>query len=318
MEINFQHVSFNYLDTDASHTLDDVSFKINSKDEFVALVGHTGSGKSTIAQLMNVLLLPSLGQITIFSRNVVKKRKKILKLRLKKNDLKYNEHTLKGLFHLYTKNIYMKNLHEIRMNVGLVFQFPEYQLFESTVIKDIAFGPKNFGKSNEESLLLAKEAASLVGLDESLFQKSPFSLSGGQMRRVAIAGILAMNPSILILDEPTVGLDPLGKIELMNLLSNIQEKTHKTIIMISHDMNIIAKHATRILVMKQGKLVYDGCKTTLFENEEMLHEFNLELPSCSLLAKELKQQGLINYTHLPLSKEELIDIICHQEEKTYE
>lgn len=151
-------------------------------------------------------------------------------------------------------------LKPVREHVGLVFQFPEYQIFESTVLEDIMFGPKNFGKSKEEAKQLAIQAAHRIGINDEILERSPFTLSGGQMRRVAIAGAMAINPDILILDEPTVGLDPKGKDELMNLLVHMHNETHKTIIMISHDMDIVASYAKRILVMDQGKLIYDGDK----------------------------------------------------------
>ena len=171
------------------------------------------------------------------------------------------------------------------------------------------FGPKNFGLSDEEATRAAKKACAIVGLPKDVLEKSPFSLSGGQMRRVAIAGILALNPDIIVLDEPTVGLDPKGKEELMNLLVNIQRDTSKTIIMITHDMNVVGKYAKRVIVMDQVILVFDGNKRDLFENIDRLHQFNLDLPTSSNLAIKLKEKGLINYTHLPLSKEELETVI---------
>ncbi|MFR7881889.1 MAG: ATP-binding cassette domain-containing protein [Christensenellales bacterium] len=192
------------------------------------IVGHTGSGKSTLVQHMNGLLLATSGRVEVFNINVIRSKKIKLK--------------------------------PVREHVGLVFQFPEYQIFESTVLEDIMFGPKNFGKSKEEAKQLAIQAAHRIGINDEILERSPFTLSGGQMRRVAIAGAMAINPDILILDEPTVGLDPKGKDELMNLLVHMHNETHKTIIMISHDMDIVASYAKRILVMDQGKLIYDGDK----------------------------------------------------------
>lgn len=191
----------------------------------------------------------------------------------------------------------------------MVFQFPEYQIFESTVLEDIMFGPKNFGKSKEEAKQLAIQAAHRIGINDEILERSPFTLSGGQMRRVAIAGAMAINPDILILDEPTVGLDPKGKDELMNLLVHMHNETHKTIIMISHDMDIVASYAKRILVMDQGKLIYDGDKKGLFADEEFLRQHNLDLPVISTIAKGLKAKGFIQYDQLPLTKDELYDII---------
>ena len=171
------------------------------------------------------------------------------------------------------------------------------------------FGPKNFGKSKEEAKQLAIQAAHRIGINDEILERSPFTLSGGQMRRVAIAGAMAINPDILILDEPTVGLDPKGKDELMNLLVHMHNETHKTIIMISHDMDIVASYAKRILVMDQGKLIYDGDKKGLFADEEFLRQHNLDLPVISTIAKGLKAKGFIQYDQLPLTKDELYDII---------
>ena len=258
---------------------------------------------------MNALLLPTAGQITVFNKSVVKHVKRPLKLNTNKNRLKYNFINNNKLFARGNKLIYSSNLKTLRKHIGLVFQFPEYQLFESTVLKDVMFGPKNFGLTEEEAMKQAKKACKVVGLPDDCLEKSPFSLSGGQMRRVAIAGILALNPDIIVLDEPTVGLDPKGKEELMNLLVNIQKETSKSIIMITHDMNVVGKYAKRVIVMDQGNKVYDGGKRELFENLTRLHQFNLDLPTSGMLATKLKEKGLINYTHLPLSKEELETVI---------
>lgn len=277
MGINFQNVDFKYSKKASYKQLDQVSLNINEKDEFVMIVGHTGSGKSTLVQHMNGLLLATSGRVEVFNINVIRSKKIKLK--------------------------------PVREHVGLVFQFPEYQIFESTVLEDIMFGPKNFGKSKEEAKQLAIQAAHRIGINDEILERSPFTLSGGQMRRVAIAGAMAINPDILILDEPTVGLDPKGKDELMNLLVHMHNETHKTIIMISHDMDIVASYAKRILVMDQGKLIYDGDKKGLFADEEFLGRHNLDLPVISTIAKGLKAKGFIQYDQLPLTKDELYDII---------
>ena len=308
MGINFQRVSYKYA-YNSPLTLNEVSFDISKTNELICILGHTGSGKSTLVQNMNALLLPTSGQITVFGKNVVKKVKHPYKLNTKKNRLKYNFEDNKKLFTRANKLIYSSNLKDLRKHIGLVFQFPEYQLFESTVLKDVMFGPKNFGLSDEEATKAAKKACSLVGLPKDIYEKSPFSLSGGQMRRVAVAGILALNPDIIVLDEPTVGLDPKGKEELMKLLLQIQQDTNKTIIMITHDMNVVAEYAKRVMVMDNGHLVFDGNKRDLFENIDRLHEFNLDLPTSARLATKLKEKGLITYTHLPLTKEELETVI---------
>ena len=226
---------------------------------------------------MNALLIPSSGKIDIFDLTIKPKTKIKLKT--------------------------------IRQKIGLVFQFPEYQLFEDTVLKDISFGPKNFGKTKEEALSLARVAARDAGVEESLLEKSPFNLSGGQMRRVAIAGILASNPDVLILDEPTVGLDPVGKENLMMLLTDIREKTNKTIIMITHDMNNVARFATRVIVLSHGDIVFDGTPKALFNDFSILEKYNLGLPECAKYAHALKEKGLISYNEIPITKEELLDII---------
>ena len=277
MGINFQNVDFKYSKKASYKQLDNVNLRINEKNEFVMIVGHTGSGKSTLVQHMNGLLLATCGKVEVFNINVIRSKKIKLK--------------------------------PIREHVSLVFQFPEYQIFESTILEDIMFGPKNFGKSKDEAKELAIKAAHLVGINDDILDRSPFTLSGGQMRRVAIAGAMAIDPDILILDEPTVGLDPKGKDELMNLLVKMHNETHKTIIMISHDMNIVASYAKRILVMDQGKLIYDGNKEELFTDEEFLKAHNLDLPVISTIAKGLKAKGLINYDKLPLTKDELYNII---------
>ena len=277
MGINFQNVDFKYSKKASYKQLDQVSLNIDEKDEFVMIVGHTGSGKSTLVQHMNGLLLATSGRVEVFNINVIRSKKIKLK--------------------------------PVREHVGLVFQFHEYQIFESTVLEDIMFGPKNFGKSKEEAKQLAIQAAHRIGINDEILERSPFTLSGGQMRRVAIAGAMAINPDILILDEPTVGLDPKGKDELMNLLVHMHNETHKTIIMISHDMDIVASYAKRILVMDQGKLIYDGDKEGLFADEEFLRQHNLDLPVISTIAKGLKAKGFIQYDQLPLTKDELYDII---------
>ncbi len=307
MGINFQNVSFKY-NYNGPYSLKDINLHIDACGEFICILGHTGSGKSTLVQHMNALLLPVKGQITCFSKDIVKKIKHPIKLNTKNNRLKYDINSGKCLVKV-DKLVYNSNLLEIRKHIGLVFQFPEYQLFETTVLKDVMFGPKNFGLSEEEAKSAAIEACKLVGLTPDLLEKSPFSLSGGQMRRVAIAGILALNPDVIILDEPTVGLDPIGKEELMKLLISIQRSTNKSIIMITHDMNIVGEYAKRVIVMDQGTIVYDGDKRTLFEDVDKLHKFNLDLPNSANLALKLKDKGLITYKHLPLSKQELETVI---------
>ena len=277
MGINFQNVTFKYSKKASKNILNNINLSFEKNDEFVMIVGHTGSGKSTLVQHMNALLLPTSGEVHIYDK-VVKPKTKI-KLKL------------------------------IREKIGLVFQFPEYQLFEDSVIKDISFGPKNFGKTKEEANELAIKAAQAAGVNEELLEKSPFNLSGGQMRRVAIAGILASDPEVLILDEPTVGLDPVGKDNLMNLLVDIQKKTSKSIIMITHDMDNVARFAKRVIVLNKGVVVFDGTPQSLFDNQLLLKEHNLALPECAKYAQALKEKGLIDFKHIPITKEKLLDVI---------
>ena len=308
MGIDVQNIKFKYAPLDKD-VLKGVTFKVNKENELIFILGHTGSGKTTLVQNMNALLLPYDGNIKIFDQNVIKKRSHRIRLNTKKNQIRYNFTSNHKLFAKSNMLIYNPNLKALRKHIGLVFQFPEYQLFESTVLKDVMFGPKNFGYKEDEALSLSKKALSLVGISESYYDKSPFLLSGGQMRRVAIAGILAINPDIIILDEPTVGLDPKGKQNLMALLTHIQKESNKSIIIISHDMNIVGQYAKRVVVMDKGKKVYDGSPRALFSNEELYLKYNLSLPTPSALAKELKNRGLINYNKLPLSKKELEDVI---------
>ena len=276
MGINFSNVGFTY-DVKASKTLNNINLKINKNNEFITILGHTGSGKSTLVQLMNALNLPTSGTIEVMGTIVEKDNKPLLK--------------------------------PIRKSVGLVFQFPEYQLFEETVLKDVMFGPKNFYKGKVDEKEMALKALKMVSLDESLYDRSPFNLSGGQMRRVAIAGILASAPDILVLDEPTVGLDPRGKTELMEMLVQIQKDTNKSIIMITHDMNVVARYAKRCIVLNNGKIVYDGPKNEMFENRDFLLEHNLDIPDITKLANSLKNKGLITFKKPPLTKEELFEVI---------
>lgn len=275
MGINFQNVSYKYSKKASKDAIFNINLEISEKDEFIFIVGHTGSGKTTLVQHLNALLLPNEGKL-FFNNELIKKGKSI----------KY-----------------------IRKQVGLVFQFSEYQLFEDTVIKDVMFGPKNFGLSKEDAYNAAIKSCELVNIPKDIYDKSPFALSGGQMRRVAIAGVLASNPDILVLDEPTVGLDPLGKRELLQLLEDIRKETHKTIVVISHDMDIVAKHATRVIVLSNGEIVFDGKPKALFNDPIVINKYSLDLPNSAKLASELKLKGLINFDSLPLSKEELIKLI---------
>ena len=239
MGIKFNEVSFFYekkkKNVIVPAAISDINLEFNTKDEFVTIVGHTGSGKSTLIQHINGLILPSKGEVLV-NDSVLSPRNKKLKLK------------------------------PIRKQIGFVFQFPEYQLFEETVLKDIIYGPKNFGIDTNEAVVRAKKIARELNISDIL-DKSPFNISGGQMRKVAIAGILAYNPDILLLDEPTRGLDPLGAKEIMDFFKRLQVEEHKTIIMITHDMDLVYEYSTRVIVMNEGKVSFDGKKEELFTNE---------------------------------------------------
>ena len=243
----------------ASKAIDDISFEIKDND-FVGLIGHTGSGKSTLIQHLNGLLKPSSGEIIVNGFNITDK------------DL---------------------NLTEIRKRVGIVFQYPEYQLFEETVEKDIAFGPGNLGLDEEEISKRVRKSMEAVGLDyETYKDKSPFDLSGGQKRRVAIAGVIAMNPELLILDEPTAGLDPGGRDEIFNLIKKLHRDNNITIILSSHSMDDMAKLAQTIIVMNHGKIEFMGTPREVFTSHAArLREIGLDVPQVLELATKLRQKG---------------------------
>lgn len=240
MGISFNNVSHFYPGLkkhDYTIALDNINLNINATSEFVAIVGKTGSGKSTLIQHMNALMLPSKGDVKIFDYVITPKKRKNPKLKM------------------------------VRKKVGFVFQFPEYQLFEETVLKDIMFGPKNFGFKEKEAKEKALDVCKILKIDDAILSKSPFNLSGGQMRKVAIAGVLAYDPDIILLDEPTRGLDPKAQIEIMEIFYDIFKTTNKTFILITHDMNLVYKYATRVVVMNDSKISYDGNKKDLFSSD---------------------------------------------------
>ncbi len=253
-------------------SLKDIHLQIELKDEMIAFVGHTGSGKSTLVQLLNALLYPTKGRVEI------KDQKESFLLEKKFKHQEQIEETKKYRKWL-RKPIPVKfKLKSLRKKIGLVFQFPEYQIFEETVLKDIMFGPKNFSVSSEDALKRAQEIANIMGITD-LLDQSPFTLSGGQMRKVAIAGILASNPDVLILDEPTVGLDPKTKADLLQFLVELKNKFHKTIILITHDMDVVAQYIERVIVLKQGNIMYDGSKVDLFKQKDIIESCHLDYPT---------------------------------------
>ncbi|MBR4580145.1 MAG: energy-coupling factor transporter ATPase [Lachnospiraceae bacterium] len=259
MQIEAKNLSYVYEANTAMSVkaLDDVSIRIPS-GQFVGIAGHTGSGKTTLVQLLDKLLTPSSGTVLLDGEDIFSK--------------KYD-----------TK--------KLRRSVGIVFQYPEYQLFAETVIKDVSFGPKNLGLSEKEAVGNASEALKKVGIDEADFQLSPFELSGGQRRRAAIAGVLAMHPSILILDEPTAGLDPQGRDEILNMLKNFN-KDGMTVILVSHSMEDIALYADRLIVLDKGKVLFDADTKEVFSHVEKLEEIGLAAPQVTYLMRDLKAAGL--------------------------
>ena len=235
-----------------------MSFDVNG-GEFLGIIGHTGSGKSTLIQHLNGLLQPTAGEILLRGKNIWAEPKKI---------------------------------REVRFKVGLVFQYPEYQLFEETVYKDIAFGPANQGKTGDELDYAVREAAKLVGIRDDQLEKSPFELSGGQKRRVALAGVLAMEPEVLVLDEPTAGLDPAGRENLMANIRDYHRNKGKTIILVSHSMDEIARNVDRILVLKNAHVLMQGTPAEVFARGEELLSAGLDVPQITRIAMELKRRGV--------------------------
>ena len=283
MAIKFEQVNFNYKSMDGKdfRALKDINLEIASKGEFITLIGETGSGKSTLVQHMNALVKPTSGEVTVYGVKVYQD--------VKKKDSKVK-------------------LNPLRQKVGLVFQFPDYQLFEETVQKDIIFGPKNFGVSEEESIERAKKYIKLVGLDDSYLERSPFNLSGGEKKRVSIAGILAMEPDILVLDEPTSGLDPKGRDSLLDLFTEIHREVDNTVIIITHDMNTVYKYSTRVLVMNNGELVYDGTAGKLFKSDK-LEEWNLDLPEIIEISRQLEEKLNVKFKETPHTIDELYELV---------
>lgn len=275
MEIQFKNVSYTYQPETPfeKEVLHQINLTIES-GSYTAIVGHTGSGKSTLIQHLNALKIPTQGAVYLDD------------FEIKANK---NYESLKG----------------VREKVGVVFQFPEAQLFEETIAKDIAFGPQNFGVSEEESLKKAKDALESVGLDESFMERSPFDLSGGQMRRVAIAGVLVMEPEVLVLDEPTAGLDPQGQKEMMDLFKKLHDEKNITIILVTHQMEDVAEYADQMLVLDEGKLVAQGSPSKIFKDEQWLQSVQLDLPHSVSFAKKLEEKIGWEFEEIPLNLNQL-------------
>ena len=259
MSISLEKVSYIYEDNSylKKPALIDVDLEIG-EGEFIGIIGHTGSGKSTLIQHLNGLMEPTKGHVYFEGKNI------------------------------HAQDYDIKSL---RGKVGLCFQYPEHQLFETTILEDVCFGPMNFGASKEEALQAAKEALKDVGVPKELFEKSPFELSGGQKRRVAIAGILAMKPKYFILDEPTAGLDPEGRVHLLNLLKRLNREQSITVILVSHSMEDIASYVERMIVMNRGRLEFDGSREEVFSHQKELEQMGLSVPFFRYLANDLKDRG---------------------------
>ncbi|MCD8325275.1 MAG: energy-coupling factor transporter ATPase [Lachnospiraceae bacterium] len=260
MMLKLEHVNYEYGQGTEMvvHALQDINLEIKD-GEFIGLIGHTGSGKSTLVQHLNGLIRATSGNIYLDGESI------------------------------YADGFPMK---ELRRKVGLVFQYPEHQLFEVDVLSDVCFGPKNMGMTEEQAKEEAKAALSLVGLGEEYYTRSPFELSGGQKRRTAIAGVLAMKPKVLILDEPTAGLDPQGREEILNLVASLREKTGMTVVLISHSMEDVAQYVSRIVVMNHGRIAYDGKPQEVFRHYEELEQIGLAAPQVTYAMYGLKKLGL--------------------------
>ncbi len=282
MEIRFKNVNFTYQpDTPFENkVLHDINFTIED-GSYTAIVGHTGSGKSTLLQHLNALKVPTTGSVWLGDYEVNASRKQ-------------------------------KDLNRIRKEIGVVFQFPEAQLFEETIGQDIAFGPQNFGVSEEEALELAREILPVVGLDESFMDKSPFDLSGGQMRRVAIAGVLVMKPSVLVLDEPTAGLDPKGQLEMMDLFNRLHKEEGITIVLVTHQMEDVAIYADNMIVLDAGRVVDEGSPRSVFRNQKWLQSIQLDVPQTVEFANAIAQKKGWEVEKIPLTLDELADGIIRR------
>lgn len=261
MAISFQKITYIYdAGMPYAHAaINDIDLELE-EGKITAIIGETGSGKSTLVQHLNALLLPNKGRLVILDHEIESDKKN-------------------------------RGLKSLRKDVGLVFQFSEYQLFEETILKDVAFGPKNFGDDEETALNKAKKALKLVGIPESYYERSPLELSGGQKRRVAIAGIIAIEPKILVLDEPTAGLDPAGAMEMINLFISLNKNMGTTIIIVSHDNEVVYNYADNVVLMADGSVRYSGDTLSLFNNDELVNQFNLLEPRLVKLKRELREKG---------------------------
>ncbi len=280
MSLKLENVNYVYSEGTAYQIQALKNINLEIKDgQFIGVIGHTGSGKSTLIQHLNGLVKASSGAIYFNGKNI------------------YDE----GY-----------NFRELRSHVGLVFQYPEHQLFEATILDDVCFGPKNQGLSKEETVSRAKEALESVGIPEKLYDQSPFDLSGGQKRRVAIAGVLAMRPEVLILDEPTAGLDPAGRDEILDLIARMHRERKITVILVSHSMEDVAKYVERIIVMNHGQVMFDGTPREVFHHYKELEQVGLAAPQVTYLMHELKEKGLdvnTEATTVAEARESLLEVL---------
>lgn len=283
MSIKIEHLSYVYSEGTAyeKYALKDINLTIPD-GEFVGIIGHTGSGKSTLIQHLNGLLKATKGVITFNGENI------------------------------YEKGYPMRAL---RSQVGLVFQYPEHQLFEVDVLSDVCFGPKNQGLSDAECKKRALEALKLVGLKEKYYHSSPFELSGGQKRRVAIAGVLAMKPKVLVLDEPTAGLDPKGRDEILDQIDELHKKSDLTVILVSHSMEDVARYADRIIVMNKGQVMYNDAPKEVFRHYKELESVGLSAPQVTYIMQDLKKKGIALDTDVTTVEEAADEIIKAIEER---
>lgn len=277
MPIIVDHLSHEYeTDTKLSvKALDNINAVIPD-GQFVGLIGHTGSGKSTLVQILDALLKPSKGTVYLDGEDIF--------------DKSYNQK-------------------DLRSKVGMVFQYPEHQLFETTVFADVCFGPKNLGLDKKETELRTYEALKMVGIEDKVAYSSPFNLSGGQKRRVAIAGVLAMKPRVLILDEPTAGLDPKGRDEILDLVAKIHKENNITVVLVSHSMEDVANYVERILVMDKGKLMLDGAPKDVFAHFKELEEMGLAAPKVTYIMQKLKEEGILVPTDAITIEDAVEDIL---------
>ena len=276
--IKFEKVNYTYQPNSpfASRALFDIDLEVK-KGSYTALIGHTGSGKSTLLQHLNGLLQPTEGKVTVGDIVVSSTSKQ-------------------------------KEIKPVRKKVGVVFQFPESQLFEETVLKDVAFGPQNFGIPKEKAEKIAAEKLEMVGLADEFWEKSPFELSGGQMRRVAIAGILAMEPEVLVLDDPTAGLDPKARIEMMQLFESIHQ-SGQTVVLVTHLMDDVADYANYVYLLEKGYIISCGTPSDVFQEVDFLKAHELGVPKATHFADQLQKTGAVTFEKLPITRAELVTLL---------